>query len=274
MTTTAAKRSAYRALHKEGCFVLPNPWDRGSAAYLESLGFKAQATTSAGFAFSQARPDNGVTLEMMLSHIAEIVTATDLPVNADFENCFADDPAGVAANVKACIETGVAGLSIEDTKQAGTDRLYPLDLAVERVKAARRAVDAAGGDVVLTARAECFFVGVPDLDEAIRRLKAYAEAGADCLYAPGIRTQEQIEAVVKAVAPKPVNVLIGWPAPFTVAELAAMGVRRISTGGALALAAWGGFQRAAKGLIEDGSFAAFADNARSPELNAFFRGER
>jgi 2-methylisocitrate lyase-like PEP mutase family enzyme len=273
MATTAEKRSTFRALHEAGCFVLPNPWDRGSARYLESLGFKALATTSAGFAFSRARPDNGVSLEMMLEHIAEIVEATDLPVNADFENCFADDPAGVAANVKACIETGVAGLSIEDSTRGGGEPLYSLDLAVERVKAARKAVDAAGGDVVLTARAECFFVGVQDLDEAIRRLRAYAEAGAECLYAPGIRTREQIEAVVAAVAPKPMNVLIGWPAEFTVAELGAMGVRRISTGGALALAAWGGFQRAAKGLAEDGTFAAFAQNARSPELNAFFRGD-
>jgi 2-methylisocitrate lyase-like PEP mutase family enzyme len=273
MPTSAEKRSTYRALHEGGCFVLPNPWDRGSAQYLESLGFKAQATTSAGFAFSQAKPDNGVSLQAMLEHIAEIVDATNLPVNADFENCFADDPAGVADNVKACIETGVAGLSIEDSTRGGAEKLYPLDLAVERVKAARRAVDAAGGDVVLTARAECFFVGIQDLDEAITRLKAYADAGADCLYAPGIRTQEQIEAVVAAVAPKPVNLLVGWASHHSVAEIEAMGVRRISTGGALALAAWGGFQRAAKGLVEDGSFAAFADNARSPELNAFFRGE-
>ncbi|MCA9824517.1 MAG: isocitrate lyase/phosphoenolpyruvate mutase family protein [Dehalococcoidia bacterium] len=273
MPTTAEKRATFRALHEDGCFVLPNPWDRGTARYLESLGFRAQATTSAGFAFSQARPDNGVTLEAILRHIAEIVDATDLPVNADFENGFADDPAGVAENVKACIETGVAGLSIEDSRQGGTDRLYPLDLAVERVKAARKAVDAADGRVILTARAECFFVGVPDLEEATTRLRAYSEAGADCLYAPGIRTREQIEAVVAAVAPKPVNLLVGWPSEYSVGDLAAMGVRRISTGGGLALAAWGGFQRAAKSLIDDGSFAPFAENARSPELNAFFRGE-
>jgi 2-methylisocitrate lyase-like PEP mutase family enzyme len=216
-------------------------------------------------------PDNAVTLEMVLEHLAEIVAATDLPVNADFENCFADDPAGVAENVKLCIETGVAGLSIEDTARtgAGPDRLYALELAVERVKAARAAVDSAGGDVVLTARAECFFVGVQDLDEAIRRVTAYAEAGADCLYAPGIRTKEQIEAVVAAVAPKPVNLLVAWPAEFTVADAEAMGVRRVSTGGALALAAWGGFERAAKALLEEGTFAVFAQNAR--DVNGFFR---
>jgi 2-methylisocitrate lyase-like PEP mutase family enzyme len=206
---------------------------------------------------------------MMLEHIAAIVAATDLPVNADFENAFADDPAAVAENVRLCIETGVAGLSVEDSTRGGAETLYPLDLAVERVKAVRAAIDAAGGDATLTARAECFIAGVPDLDEAIRRLKAYAEAGADCLYAPGIRTREQIEAVVAAVAPKPVNLLVGWPAEFSVAEIAAMGVRRVSTGGALALAAWGGFQRAARALAEEGTFTAFSQNAR--DVNAFFR---
>jgi 2-methylisocitrate lyase-like PEP mutase family enzyme len=273
MPTIAEKRRSFRDLHQSGCFVLPNPWDVGSARYLQGLGFKALASTSAGFAFSRGLPDNAVTLEMVLDHLAEIVQATDVPVNADFENCFADDLAGVAENVRRCIETGVAGLSIEDTARtgAGADRLYPLEAAVERVKAARKAVDIAGGDVVLTARAECFFVGVQDLDEAIRRLTAYAQAGADCLYAPGIRTKEQIEAVVAAVAPKPVNLLVGWPAEFTVVDAEAMGVRRVSTGGALALAAWGGFERAAKALAEEGTFEAFAQNAR--DVNGFFRDD-
>lgn len=271
MPSLSDKRRAFRELHREGCFVLPNPWDIGSARYLQSLGFKALATTSAGFAFSRGLPDNAVTLDAMLAHLAEIVAATDLPVNADFENCFADDPEGVAENVRLCVETGVAGLSIEDTTRAGagSDRLYALEQAVDRVKAARAAIDAAGVDVTLTARAECFFVGVQDLDEAIRRLTAYAEAGADCLYAPGIRTREQIETVVAAVAPKPVNLLVGWPAEFGVADVAAMGVRRISTGGALALAAWGGFQRAARELADEGTFGGFAQNPR--DVGAFFR---
>ena len=270
MPTASEKRRTFRELHQSGCFVLPNPWDIGSARYLQGMGFTSLATTSAGFAFSRALPDNAVARDAMLAHIAEIVAATDLPVNADFENAFADDPGGVAENVRLCIETGVAGLSVEDTTRGGSgpERLYPLELAVERVKAAREAIDDAGGEVTLTARAECFFVGVRDLDEAIRRLMAYSEAGADCLYAPGIRSREQIEAVVAAVAPKPVNLLVGWAAEFTVAEFAAMGVRRISTGGALALAAWGGFQRAVKGLLEDGSFAGFADNPR--DIGAFF----
>ncbi|WP_050452815.1 isocitrate lyase/PEP mutase family protein, partial [Candidatus Burkholderia verschuerenii] len=239
--TIAEKRAAFRAMHESGCFMLPNPWDIGSARYLETLGFKALATTSSGFAWSHGRADNHVTRDAVLAHLREIVAATDLPVNADFESGFGATPDEVAHSVKLAVETGVAALSIEDSTGDASAPLFPVDVAVERMKAARRAIDANGGDTLLVGRAENFFAGTPDLDDAIARLKAYADAGADCLYAPGIKTREQIEAVVKAVAPKPVNLLIGGVSEWTLADVAALGVRRVSVGGGLARAAWGGF---------------------------------
>jgi 2-methylisocitrate lyase-like PEP mutase family enzyme len=270
--TVAEKRAAFRALHESGCFMLPNPWDAGSARYLASLGFSAIATTSAGFAWSTGRADNHVTRESILDHLRMMVEATDLPVNADFENGFGEDPAGVAGSVKLAVATGIAGLSIEDSTGDPKTPQFPLEVAVERLKAARRAIDECGGDTMLIGRAENFFVGVTDLDDTISRLKAYAAAGADCLYAPGIQTREQIEAVVAAVAPKPVNVLIGSTSNFTQEELAALGVRRISVGGGLARAAWGGFMRAAQALAK-GRFDGFADAAPGKQLNALFLGD-
>jgi 2-methylisocitrate lyase-like PEP mutase family enzyme len=266
----AAKRQTFRLLHQSGCFVIPNPWDLGSARMLQSMGFKALATTSSGFAWSQARPDNGITLDMALAHLAEMAATTGVPVNADFENGFAADADGVAANVKRAVATGVAGLSIEDSTGDEQRPLYPIDEAVQRLRAARRAIDATGGDTLLIGRAECFVVGRPDLDETLARLKAYAQAGADCLYAPGIRTAGQIAAVVAAVAPKPVNVLLGAAGDLPVEAVAELGVRRISVGGALARAAWGGFLRAARTLAEQGRFDGFADAASGGELDAFF----
>ena len=273
MPTTSEKRNTFRRLHASGCFVLPNPWDVGSARYLQHLGFEALATTSSGAAFSMGLPDADWALprDAMLAHIATIAKASDLPVNADFASGYADEPARVAANVASCIETGVAGLSIEDASSDAAKPLYDFELAVERIRAARAAIDAAGGDVVLTARTECFLVGRPDLAEATRRLEAFAEAGADCLYAPGIGTREQIAAVVAAAAPKPVNVLVGGASRFRVRDLAALGVRRISVGSALARAAWGGFLRAARGIAETGRFDALAEAPPFAELNAFFR---
>jgi 2-methylisocitrate lyase-like PEP mutase family enzyme len=268
--SVAEKRRAFRKLHESGCWVIPNPWDVGSARYLQHLGFKALATTSSGFAWSQAHADNAVPRDMMLEHIAGIVAATDVPVNADFEGGYADEPAGVAESVRLCCETGVAGLSIEDSTGDKDKPLYDIDFAVERMQAARAAIDKAGGEVLLTGRAEGFIAGRPDLDEMIARLQAYAKAGADCLYAPGIRTREQIEAVVKAVAPKPVNFLNGAAFGHTVNDLAGMGVRRISVGGALARSAWGGFMRMAKEIAEQGSFAGFKEAASGAELNGLF----
>jgi len=273
MPTIADKRSAFRSIHEAGCFVIPNPWDIGTARYLQHLNFKALATTSSGAAFGLGLPDTewAVPRDTMLGHIRMIAEATDLPVNADFESGYAHAPGEVGENVRMCVETGVAGLSIEDSTGDKTNPLYDLDHGVARVRAARSAIDASGADVMLTARAECFLVGRPDLDEAIRRLRAYAGAGADCLYAPGLRKSEQIAAIVEATAPKPVNVLTGGPLGFTVEDLAALGVRRISVGSALARAAWGGFIRAARMLAETGKFDAFADAAPFPELNGFFR---
>lgn len=268
----ADKRRTFHQLHASGCFVIPNPWDRGSARYLRSLGFKALATTSSGFAWSRARADNHVDRETVLAHLREMVEATDLPINADFESGFARDAAGVAESVRLAVETGVAGLSIEDSTGDDQSPLYPLDVAVERMRAARRAIDSAGGDTLLVGRSEGFFVGRPDVDETIERLKAYAVAGADCLYAPGIRTREHIRAVVDALAPKPVNVLIGWASDLTVDDLSALGVRRISVGGALARSAWGGFIRAAKTIAEQGRFDGFANAASGAELNKLFGG--
>src|SRR6266849_1139761 len=228
MPTIAEKRAAYRKLHESGCFVIPNPWDVGSARYLQGLGFKALASTSAGFAFTQGLPDGAVTRASMLAHLTEIVAATDVPVNADFEGGYADAPEGVAESVKLCIETGVAGLSIEDSTSDPAIPLYDFELALARVRAARAAVDKAGGDVVFTARSEGFIRGRPDLEETIRRLKAFAAAGADCLYSPGIKTREQIEATVKAVGGRAINFLNHGAFGFTVSDLAGMGVRRIS----------------------------------------------
>jgi 2-methylisocitrate lyase-like PEP mutase family enzyme len=247
---------AFRRLHEAGCFVIPNPWDVGSAVALEQLGFKALATTSAGHAWTLARPDNGVRLEEALEHLRQIAGAVGVPVNADFEGGFSDDPDQVAANVALAAATGIAGLSIEDSTGNADEPLYEFDLAVERVRAARRAIDESGTGVLLTGRSEGFVVGRPDLDETIRRLQAYAEAGADCLYAPRIETMEQISAVVAAVAPKPVNLLAN--APFiTVAEAADLGVRRISVGGTLARTAWAGFLAAAEEIATEGTFSRF-----------------
>lgn len=269
----ADKRRAFRDLHQSGCFVLPNPWDVGSARWLQGMGFKALATTSSGCAWSGGQFDGGMSREAVLAHLREIVAASDLPVNADFENGFAADAAGVAESVRLAVETGVAGLSIEDSTGDAAHPLFEIDVAVGRMRAARRAIDAAGGDTLLVGRAECFLVGRPDLDETIARLKAYAEAGADCLYAPGLRTPEQIGRVVAAVAPKPFNLLIGWASELTVAEVAALGVRRISVGGALARSAWGGFIGAARAIAEHGRFDGFAGAASGNDLNAFFRDD-
>ncbi|MBC6959250.1 MAG: isocitrate lyase/phosphoenolpyruvate mutase family protein [Lautropia sp.] len=266
------KRRTFRRLHDSGCFVIPNPWDIGSALYLQQLGFSALATTSSGFAWSQGRADGSMPRERVLEHLAELVAATDLPVNADFESGFAPDPAGVAESVRLAVQTGIAGLSIEDSTGDPARPLRELDDAVARVRAAREAIDRAGGDVLLVGRAECFFLGRPDLDETITRLKAYANAGADCLYAPGIRTREQIAAVVAAVAPKPVNLLVGAASQLTMREIAALGVRRVSVGGALARAAWAGLMNAARSIVEQGRFDGFANATPGSELNALFRG--
>lgn len=271
MASIEERRERFRELHTSGCFAIPNPWDVGSARYLQHLGFRAIATSSAGFAFSRGLPDNGLPRETMLAHIRELVEATDVPVNADFENGYADEPEGVAASVRLCVETGVAGLSIEDSSDRPEQSLYDIGHAVERIRAAREAIGGSG--VVLVGRAECFLVGRPDMEEVLRRLTAYAEAGADCLYAPGIRSREQVAAVVAAVAPKPVNVLISAPGGLTLAEAAELGVRRVSVGGALARAAWGGFLQAARELAEQGTFGGFADAAPHAELQAFFRAD-
>lgn len=264
----------FRRLHESGCFVIPNPWDVGTARYLRHLGFAALATTSSGYAFTRGLPDTdwAVPRDAMLAHIAEIVAATDLPVSADFESGYAHEPAGVAENVRLCIATGVAGLSIEDATGDPAKPLYDFPLAIERIRAARAAIDATGSGAVLTARAECYLVRHPEpLAESIRRLQAYAEAGADVLYAPGPRTRDDIRSIVEAVAPKPVNVLVSGATGLTVADLAELGVRRISVGSGLARSAWGGFMRAAEGIAKAGSFDAFADNRPFDEINDFFR---
>ena len=267
----SARRRAFRQLHKSGCFVIPNPWDRGSARYLETLGFKALATTSSGAAWSQAKPDGGMPLDEVLEHLREMVVATALPVNADFESGYAADAAGVARNVRLAVDTGVAGVSIEDSTGDSSEPLRDIATSVERIRAARAAIDEAGGETLLVGRAENFIVGRPDLDDAIRRLLAYAQAGAACLYAPGIKTREQIAAVVAAVAPKPVNLLIGFTTELTLADIAALGVRRVSVGGALARSAWGGFMRAAQTIAAEGKFDGFATAASGAELNGLFR---
>jgi 2-methylisocitrate lyase-like PEP mutase family enzyme len=269
MSYASERCRVFRQLHQSGCFVIPNPWDLGSARTLARLGFPALATTSSGFAWSLGRRDNGVSLKEALDHIRAVAGGVDVPVNADFEGGFADEPEKVAANVTAATATGVAGLSIEDSTGDGSHPLFDFELAVERIRAARQAIDDSKTGIVLTGRSEGFIVGRPDLAETIRRLRAYAEAGADCLYAPGIRTRAEIAAVVDAVAPKPVNVLVG--SDFTtVAELATAGVRRISVGGALARAAWTGFLRAAKEIAERGTFKGLAGAAPFNEIDQAF----
>jgi 2-methylisocitrate lyase-like PEP mutase family enzyme len=265
--------TTFRALHESGCFVLPNPWDIGTAMYLERLGFKALATTSAGFAFSRGKPDGGVPRDEMLTHIREIVEATSLPVNADFHAGYADEPQDVAANAQLCVETGVAGLSIEDSTARRNRPLYEKKLAVERIGAARAAIDASKTGVMLTGRCEAWLVGDPDpLPTALDRLMAYAEAGADCLYAPGVSDLNEIMQIVKTLAPKPINVLVsGFNHQLTLSELADLGVRRISVGSGLALAAWGAFFRAAQDIKTNGTFKLLADNAPSAEVNQAFR---
>jgi len=267
----ADKRRAFHKLHETGCFVIPNPWDVGSARYLQGLKFKALATTSSGFAWSHGHRDGAMSRDRVLDHLTQMVEATDLPINADFENGFAPDAAGVGESVRLAVATGVAGLSIEDSTGDASRPLHDMDAAVERIRAARKAIDKAGGDTILVGRAECFLHGKPDIEFAIQRLKAYAQAGADCLYAPGIRTPEHISAVVAAVAPKPVNLLVGWPGGLDLQQIAALGVRRISVGGALAGSAWGGFIRAAKLIAEQGKFDGFGNAASHSEVDAFFR---
>jgi 2-methylisocitrate lyase-like PEP mutase family enzyme len=270
--TSSSAIAKFRALHQSGCFAMPNPWDIGTAIYLHNLGFEALATTSAGFAFSRGKSDGAVPLDEMLAHITEIVRATPLPVNADFMNGYADDPEDVAANVERCVSTGVAGLSIEDSTGRAELPLYERDLSIDRVRAARRAIDAAKTHVVLTARCEAWLVDAADpLGTVLDRLAAYAEAGADCLYAPGVQEPDEIAQIVKAVAPKPVNVLIsGFNHELSLSQLRDLGVRRISVGSGLALAAWGAFTRAAHAIRNEGDFKLLAQNAANAELNKLF----
>ncbi len=271
-TSAAAK---FRAMHEADCFVLPNPWDIGTAIYLERLGFKALASTSAGFAFSRGKPDGKVPRDEMLTHIREIVEATALPVNADFQSGYADEPEGVAANVRLCLATGVAGLSIEDNTGHADAPLFEKELAFDRIRAARAAIDASKTDVVLTGRCEAWLVGDADpLRTALERLADYAEAGADCLYAPGVRNPDKIAQIVKTVAPKPVNVLVsGFNHQLSFSQLTDLGVRRISVGSGLALAAWGAFLRAAQDIQTNGAFNLLANGAASADLNELFREE-
>jgi len=272
MTHISDRCRRFHELHQSGCFVMPNPWDVGSASLLASLGFPALATTSAGFAWSVGRPDNRVSLDQVLGHLRSIAQAVELPVNADFEGGFAVAPEAVGANVAAAAVTGIAGLSIEDSTGDPAEPLFDLTLAVERIRAARRAIDESGTEIVLTGRSEGFIVGRPDLSETVRRLSAYSEAGADCLYAPGISARSDIAAVVKAVAPKPVNVLASRDFT-TVAELADLGVRRISVGGALARVAWTGVFQAAKEIADHGTFTSLARAMVTAEVNRLFARE-
>jgi methylisocitrate lyase len=267
--TTADKRATFRKMHESGCFIIPNPHDAGGAKALQHLGFKALASTSAGFAWTIGKADNRVTLDEVCAHLTELCAAVDLPVNADFEGGFAHEPAKVGANVARGAGTGVAGLSIEDSTGDAARPLYDRTLAIERIRAARAAIDADNSGTLLTGRCEAFLWGQADLDLVIDRLRAYSEAGADCLYAPGIKTKEQISAVVKAVHPKPVNLLIG-ASGLSLAEAADLGVRRISVGGSLARAAWGGFMRAAKEMAEKGTFTELGSGYPGGELNKIF----
>jgi 2-methylisocitrate lyase-like PEP mutase family enzyme len=279
--STTEKRRAFRALHESGCFAIPNPWDIGSALYLQSLGFKALASTSSGFAWSRGRADNTPTRAEVLAHLAELAAAIDVPLNADYENGFGADAAGVAESVRLAVESGIAGLSIEDSigprlqRTAGAvgtspGPLFDLEAAVERIRAARRAIDATGEDVLLIGRTEGFLEGQPNIDETVARLLAYAHAGADCLYAPGIQSPEHIRRVVEAVHPKPVNVLVMAPATQSLRQLGELGVRRVSVGGALARAAWGGFMHAALEIAAHGRFEALAGAASGRNLDALF----
>jgi len=272
--TQTSRAAAFRTLHESGCFVLPNPWDPGTARYLAQVGFKALATTSAGFAFSRGLPDSvtAITVDQMVDHVRDIAGSTRLPVNADFQNGYADDPESVANNVKRCIESGVAGLSIEDATGNREKPLYDERLAVERIEAARKAINDSTIPVVLTARCEAWLVGHPSAQKvAVDRLVAFAEAGADCLYAPGVREPDDISTIVRAVAPKPVNVLVGRPG-LTVTQLADLGVRRISVGSALSRVAWGAFMRAVQEIADAGTFESFGDAGAFADLNEVFRG--
>ncbi|MFQ3789295.1 isocitrate lyase/phosphoenolpyruvate mutase family protein [Halomonas sp. A29] len=272
MVSLEQRREDFAKLHESGCFVIPNPWDIGTARFLHHCGFRALATTSAGFQFSQGQADTvlGLSCEAALAHIAEMANATELPVSADFQSGYAHEPEAVAANVARCVDTGVAGLSIEDaTGEPG--QLYDLDLAVERIRAARAAIEATGAQVLLTARAESYLVGHPEpLKDVLQRLTAYAEAGADVLFAPGPRTREELGAIVSAVAPKPVNAIVMGNMGLTVADLAGLGVRRISVGSALARTAWSAFMRAARLMAEEGSFEGLGNAASFGELNTIF----
>jgi len=268
---TARRRAAFRQLHAQGCFVLPNPWDVGSARYLQRHGFQALASTSAGCAWSEGRPDGAVSLEVTLEHLRLMAGATSLPLNADFGDGFGATPDEVGAAVAAALDTGIAALSIEDASAVAGAPLRPLEEAVQRLAAARAAIDRAGADVLLVGRAENFFVGVPDLEDTLQRLRAYAAAGADVLYAPGITTHEQIMAVVAAAGPKPVNLLVGGPTPLTLQDIAALGVRRVSLGGALARAAWGGLMQATDPILRDGRFDGLQQAATGAALNDLFR---
>lgn len=264
------KRRAFRDLHTSGCFAIPNPWDVGSAKYLQHLSFKALATTSSGFAWSQGLADTRVSRDQALAHFEALVAATDVPINADFEGGYARDLTELGENVGLAVRTGIAGLSIEDSTGDPERPLYDLDTAVARIRAARRAIDQAGDDALLVGRAECYLVGRADLAETIARLQAYAAAGADCLYAPGLQTRSDIAAVVAAVSPKPVNLLVWSAGDLTLADVEQLGVRRVSIGGALARSAWGAFMRAAELIAREGRFDGFRDAASGAALDAFF----
>lgn len=269
--TVSDKRAAFREMHRAGCFLLPNPWDAGGARLLERLGYRALATTSAGYAWSQGQADGQLSRDDTLAHMRYMAAMSDLPINADFESGFGATPEAVFDSVSLALETGVAGLSIEDSTGVPAQPVRDKAQAVERLQAARAAIDAGGGDTLLVGRAENYFVGRPDLDDTVERLLVYSQAGADCLYAPGLRTREEIQTVVQAIAPKPVNVLIGWNSELTVEALAELGVRRISVGGALARAAWGGFIDAARRMIEQGRFDGFGGTPSGAELNELMR---
>jgi len=268
MKSMEEKRRAFRKLHESGCFAIPNPWDIGTAKYLQHLGFKAIATTSAGFAFSRGLSDGSVKRDDMIAHIRDLVEATDIPVNADFENGYADEPNWCAENARLCAETGVAGLSIEDATDRKEKHIYDVDLAVERINAVREALHGTG--VLLVGRAEGFLVGREKLDQVIKRLVKYSEAGAECLYAPGFKERDHIKAIVEAVAPKPVNVLIGGSGGLTMRDAAELGARRVSVGGAFARAGWGGFIRSAKELLDQGKFDELKNAASYDELQKLF----
>ena len=274
----ADKQRSFQRLHDSGCFVIPNPWDLGSALVLQSLGFKALASTSAGLAWALGRPDNGIARDQVLAHLHTLVVGTDLPLTADFENGFAADAAGVAESVSMLLSTGVAGLSIEDSTGDAARPLFDIPTAVERLRAARRAIDQAGGDTLLVGRAECFVVGRPDIDETLARVEAYVDVGVDCIYAPGITRREHIAAVVAAAGSKPVNLLAMPAMKLSLAEVADLGVRRVSVGGALARAAWGGFMQAAQALAGAGGLGAFGEQlqqaAPGKVMNTLFQGMR